>query len=213
MPADVPTCKKTNLFVWLSETVSLLNQDKEGVTHCWEQTQRLRAWERKVQVEASQKVKELFPNLSDVPAVDLDQEPDGRARDMGSEDAEAGELGVPFTQTEDDEEWTGWVGGLGGPPWRRRRAARGAAAAREGGARERVLELFSIAKKSLSRERGGVTVPGARSRLGGVRQLGAGTPRSGLGTWDMGHGVDTCVWAKLGRALRTLFGAGRTTNY
>ncbi len=121
VPADVPTCKK-NLFEWLSESVSLLNQDKEGVVHCWESTQLLRAWERKVQVEASQKVKKLFPNLVEVPTVDLGGEPDGDggardegsdgdggARDEGSEDQQAGELGVPFTQTEDDEEWTGWV--------------------------------------------------------------------------------------------------------
>ena len=41
---------------------------------------------------------------------------DGGARDTGSEDKEAGELGKPFTETEDDEEWVGWVdwGALGG---------------------------------------------------------------------------------------------------
>ena len=31
----------------------------------------VKAWERSVQVEALRKVKELFPNLADVPAVDL----------------------------------------------------------------------------------------------------------------------------------------------
>ena len=108
VPADVPTCKK-NLFKWLSETVELLNQDKEGVVHCWEKTLLLRAWERKVQVEASSKVKELFPNMAHVPTVDLDEEPDGHMRDVGSEDEEAGELGVPFTQAEDEEEWQEWI--------------------------------------------------------------------------------------------------------
>ena len=41
---------------------------------------------------------------------------DGGARDAGSEDKEAGELGKPFTEAEDDEEWVGWVdwGALGG---------------------------------------------------------------------------------------------------
>ena len=113
VPADIPTCKK-NLFEWLSETVSLLNQDKEGVVKCWEKTLLLRAWERKVQVEASSKVKQLFPNLADVPMVDLDTEPDGHARDVGSEDEEAGELGLPFTHTEDDRRGVEGVDRLGG---------------------------------------------------------------------------------------------------
>ena len=108
MPADIPTCKK-NLFEWLSETVSLLNQDKEGVVHCWEKTLLMRAWERKVQVEASSKVKELFHKLAEVPMVDLNEEPDGHARDDPSEDEQAGELGVPFTQPEDEEEWKEWI--------------------------------------------------------------------------------------------------------
>ena len=62
-------------------------------------------------------MKELFPNLADVPAVDLTISGDGGAHDdPGSEDKEAGELGKPFTETEDDEEWVGWVdwGALGG---------------------------------------------------------------------------------------------------
>ena len=35
---------------------------------------------------------------------------------MAAEDEAAGELGAPFTETEDDEEWLGWVdwGALGG---------------------------------------------------------------------------------------------------
>ena len=69
-----------------------------------------------MQVEASRKVKELFPNLADVPAVDLTTGDDGGARDEGVEDKDAGELGKPFTQTEDDEEWKEWIdwGALGG---------------------------------------------------------------------------------------------------
>ena len=42
---------------------------------------------------------------------------DGGARDgVAAEDEAAGELGAPFTETEDDEEWLGWVdwGALGG---------------------------------------------------------------------------------------------------
>ena len=69
-----------------------------------------------MQVEASRKVKEIFPNLADVPAVDLTTGGDGGARDVGAEDKEAGGLDEPFTETEDDEEWTGWIdwGALGG---------------------------------------------------------------------------------------------------
>ena len=42
-----------------------------------------------MQVEASRKVKEIFPNLADVPAVDLTTGGDGGARDVGAEDKEA----------------------------------------------------------------------------------------------------------------------------
>ena len=100
VPADVPTCKK-NLFEWLSQSVDQLNKDTSGVAHCWEETQLLRAWERSVQVEASGKVKELFPNLTDADRVIIDM--------TGAEDEGAGDLGVPFTETQDDEEWVGWV--------------------------------------------------------------------------------------------------------
>ena len=54
-------------------------------------------------------MKDLFPNLADVPTVDLTTTADGGARDVGSEDEQAGELGKPFTQAEDEEEWAGWV--------------------------------------------------------------------------------------------------------
>ena len=44
-----------------------------------------------------------------MPAVDLTTGGDGGARDAGSEDKEAGELGKPFMQSEDAKEWVGWV--------------------------------------------------------------------------------------------------------
>ena len=100
IPADVPTCKK-NLFQWLSLTVSLLNNDKNSVAHCWAQTDLLCAWEREKQIEATRQVKDLFPNVADI-TIDVTDE-------GGEEDVEAGALGVPFTQNEDDEEWVGWV--------------------------------------------------------------------------------------------------------
>ena len=66
-----------------------------------------------MQVEASSKVKELFHKLAEVPMVDLNEEPDGHARDVSSEDEQAGELGVPFTHTaaEDERgaEWNEWI--------------------------------------------------------------------------------------------------------
>ena len=73
--------------------------DKEGVIHCWSETQLLRAWERAVQVEASGKVMELFPNMTADIAIDL----------TNTEDAQAGYAGEPFTQAEHDEEWVDWV--------------------------------------------------------------------------------------------------------
>ena len=54
-------------------------------------------------------MKELFPNLADVPAVDLTTGGDSGARDVGFEDDEAGELGTPFMETEDDEGGVGWI--------------------------------------------------------------------------------------------------------
>ena len=60
--------------------------------HCWEKIELLTAWDRKVQLEAATKVKELFDNIGDV-TIDM----------TGSEeDEEAGELGDPFTQVEHD---------------------------------------------------------------------------------------------------------------
>jgi hypothetical protein len=46
-----------------------------------------------VQVEASQKRGQLFPNLTEEEA----------------EDETAGALGAPFTEVEDAEEWQDWV--------------------------------------------------------------------------------------------------------
>ena len=92
----------------------MLNRDKAGVVHCWSETQLLRAWGHAVQVEASGKVRHLFPNMTEpivqaaisvvvVDAVDP----------TNTEDPEAGHAGVAFTETENDEEWVG-VGGLVG---------------------------------------------------------------------------------------------------
>ena len=71
-----------------------MKKDPAGIIHCWETTQLLRAWERPVQLEASQKAKELFPNINQadiaVPQHDT----------SGADDEEAGDLGVPFTHSD-----------------------------------------------------------------------------------------------------------------
>ena len=67
MPCDVPSCK-ANLFKWLSQIVDDMNlEDQAGVRHCWEATELLQAWEHDVQVEASSKARQLFPNLPPLP--------------------------------------------------------------------------------------------------------------------------------------------------
>ena len=57
-------------------------------------------------MEATGKASELFPNLSAPIAQGWIVEDSS-----GQEDAEAGDLGVPFVQTTHDDEWVGWVGG------------------------------------------------------------------------------------------------------
>ena len=74
----------------------MLKDDKEGIVHCWEKTKLLCAWYRSVQVEAFTKKGELFPNL---------EESDSYFPQ--TEDEDAGDLGVPFTQPESEEEWMG----------------------------------------------------------------------------------------------------------
>ena len=63
----------------------------------------------RVRIERNKGVPPCRRRHADVPAVDLTIGGDGGARDTGSEDKQAGELGKPFTETEDDEEWVGWI--------------------------------------------------------------------------------------------------------
>ena len=64
-----------------------------------EKTKLLCAWDRSVQVEAFTKKGELFPNLDE-----------SDSYFPQTEDEDAGDLGVPFTQPENEEqEWMGWV--------------------------------------------------------------------------------------------------------
>ena len=61
-----------------------------------------------MQVEAAAKVKELFPNLSDLASEEiaaLVSGLDDATREEAVEDPEAGFTGMPFTQPEHDEEW------------------------------------------------------------------------------------------------------------
>jgi len=114
VPSDVPTCKK-NLFHWISSTVDELNKDMAGVRQCWASTGLLQAWERSVQVEAAGKLAQLFPNMFPKEQFDaadprFNPFPASTAHDeSGTEDEQAGYVGVPFTQVEDEEEWVGWV--------------------------------------------------------------------------------------------------------
>ena len=65
------------------------------------------------------KVKELFPNLADISAGEiaaLFERFDGRTRDdagafedLPEGSSDAGWLGLPFTQVEDEEEWMGFL--------------------------------------------------------------------------------------------------------
>ncbi len=61
-----------------------------------------------MQVEASGKVSELFPNLTDKDRVIINIVEDAPPTD-GAGDESAGDLGQPFTETQDDEEWVDWV--------------------------------------------------------------------------------------------------------
>jgi hypothetical protein len=58
-------------------------------------------WCVHLQVEASGKVKALFPNLADVPTVNLDDARD----DATTEDDTAANPGPPFVETENENEW------------------------------------------------------------------------------------------------------------
>ena len=108
IPMDIPTCK-SNHFQWLSKTVDQMNEDKEGIRLCWEKTFLLKAWDRKVQAEAARKVNELFPNLEGGANV-TDTDTISRLLDIADEeDAEAGDMGVPFTQAENEDEWNEWL--------------------------------------------------------------------------------------------------------
>tara|TARA_B100000787_G_scaffold30187_1_gene20174 strand:- start:272 stop:526 length:255 start_codon:yes stop_codon:yes gene_type:complete len=70
-------------------------------------------------MEALGKVKELFPNLADISPGEiaaLFERFDGRTRDdagafedLPAGSSDAGWLGLPFTQVEDEEEWMGFL--------------------------------------------------------------------------------------------------------
>ena len=59
-------------------------------------------------MEAAGKASALFPNLPNTPIAQGWIVQDS----SGQEDAQAGDLGVPFVQTTSDDEWLEWVGEL-----------------------------------------------------------------------------------------------------
>ena len=85
---------------WLSQSVAQLGGDKAGIVKVWEETRLLLAWERATQVEAVAKTQTLFPGAVAGGAVEVA---------VPEADEAAGAAGVPFMQTEHDEDWQEWV--------------------------------------------------------------------------------------------------------
>ena len=95
---------------WLSLAVDKLNEDPASVVHSWKETKLLRAWEREVQMEAVDKIKELFPNLSsksrpEITAMVNQLDGGDYLPDDLVEEEEAGYMGLPFNQQESADEW------------------------------------------------------------------------------------------------------------
>ena len=106
MPAPTSTPTLTS-FRWLSLAVDKLNEDPASVVHCWKETKLLRAWEREVQMEAVDKIKELFPKLSsssrpEIAAMVNQLDGGDYLPDDLVEDEEAGYMGLHFNQQESD---------------------------------------------------------------------------------------------------------------
>ena len=104
IPNDIPSCKK-NLIQWLSSSVERLEQDTAGVLKAWEQTRLLLAWERATQVEAVGKASELFPDATagGTAKIIIEAAPPTEA------DEDAGIAGLPFMQTEHEDEHEEWI--------------------------------------------------------------------------------------------------------
>ena len=95
---------------WLSLAVDKLNEDPASVVHSWKETKLLRAWEREVQMEAVDKIEELFPNLSsksrpEITAMVNQLDGGDYLPDDLVEEEEAGYMGLPFNQQESADEW------------------------------------------------------------------------------------------------------------
>ena len=70
-------------------------------------------------MEALGKVKELFPKLSEISSAEIaalferlderSRDDAGSSEDLPEGSSDAGWLGLPFTQVEDEEEWVGYV--------------------------------------------------------------------------------------------------------
>jgi hypothetical protein len=98
IPSDVPTLKK-KLVEWLSASVVEANMDTSRAHKCWQATTLLSAWDRTVQNEARSKATELFPNIEDVQI--LIDDPDAPV--PVDSDPDAGYLGKPFVEDDDEE--------------------------------------------------------------------------------------------------------------
>ena len=85
--------------------------DKEGIRLCWEKTFLRKAWDRKVQAEAARARRQRdLPEPLEGGANVTDTDTISRLLDIADEeDAEAGDMGVPFTQAENEDEWNEWL--------------------------------------------------------------------------------------------------------
>ena len=77
--------------------------DKDGMVHCWEKTNLLKAWEHKVQIEAMHKAHDIFPNLNGWS--EAEEYVEGL-----TEDPDTFWEGEGFMEGGEEDEWEDWVG-------------------------------------------------------------------------------------------------------
>ena len=100
------TARHDRLHCTCVECVERLEQDTAGVLKAWEQTRLLLAWERATQVEAVGKASELFPDATPgvgTAEIIIEAAPPTEA------DEDAGIAGLPFMQTDHEDEHEEWI--------------------------------------------------------------------------------------------------------
>ena len=86
-----------------------MNTDPAGISHCWETTKLLRAWDQSVQIEAMMNAADLIPNLVQSTTVRRGLDPDN-ATDIpdAAEDDSAHEGEALLAHDIAEEEWETW---------------------------------------------------------------------------------------------------------